>query len=78
VTKARAHKGGGLRGSSGVTSHALGSVKKCEGKNPYTPKGAPTLGVGVPMDSQIFRKKLQGSKHNGLRNSLYLWKALGT
>jgi hypothetical protein len=31
--------------------------------NPHTPKCGPTLGVGVPMDSQIFKKRLQGSTH---------------
>ncbi len=51
--------------------------RKCEGMNPHTPKGASTLGVGVPVDSRIFRKRLQGSKLNGLRSSLYHWKALG-
>jgi len=28
----------------------LDNEKKCEGMNPHTPKGAPTLGIGVPMD----------------------------
>jgi len=51
---------------------------KCEGMNLHTPKGASTLGVGVLMDSRIFREQLQGSKPNGLRISLYHWKALGT
>jgi hypothetical protein len=46
--------------------------------NPHTPKGTPTLGVGVPVDSQIFRERLQGSKLIGLKRSLYRWKALGT
>jgi len=27
------------------------SEKKCEGMNPHTPNGAPTLGVGVLVDS---------------------------
>jgi hypothetical protein len=56
--------------------HAPKSVGKCEGMNPHTPKGASTLGVGVLGDSQIFKKKLQGSKLNGLKSSLYQWKAL--
>jgi hypothetical protein len=34
--------------------------------NLHTFKGASTLGVGVPMDSQIFIERLQGSKLNGL------------
>jgi hypothetical protein len=45
--------------------------------NPHTPKWTPTLGVGVPMDSWIFKGWLQGSKHIILGNSLYHWKALG-
>jgi len=45
TTKARACKGGGPRGSLGVTSHAPESVRKCEGTSHS--KGAPTLGVGV-------------------------------
>jgi hypothetical protein len=46
--------------------------------NPHTPKWAPTLGIGVPMDSQIFKGRLQGSKFIGLRSSLYHWKVFGT
>jgi hypothetical protein len=44
------------RESPGVTSHTPGSVKKCEGVNPHTPKATPTLGDGVPMESQNFRE----------------------
>jgi len=33
--------------------------------NPHTPKGASTLEVGVPVDSRLFRERLQGSKPNG-------------
>lgn len=49
------------RGSLGVTSHTPGSVRKCEGVNLHTPKATPTLGDGVPMDSQNFRERFQGS-----------------
>ncbi len=77
TTKAKAYKGAGQEGSMGVTSHALGSVGECEGMNLHTPKWAPTLGVGVLMDSQIFIEQLQGSKPIGLKNFLYHWKALG-
>jgi hypothetical protein len=45
VTKARVCKVAGQEGSPGVTPHALRSVKKCEGMNPHTPKGASILGV---------------------------------
>jgi hypothetical protein len=34
------------------------------------------LGVGVLVDSQIFKGKLQELKPNGLRNYLYHWKDL--
>ncbi len=34
----------------------LGIERKCEGMNPHTPKGASTLRVGIPMDSQMFKK----------------------
>jgi hypothetical protein len=38
MTNARACKGAGQDGSPGVTSHALGSVGKCEEMNFHTPK----------------------------------------
>ncbi len=34
-----------------------GSVRKGEGVNPHTPKATPTLGDGVPVDSQNFREQ---------------------
>jgi hypothetical protein len=71
TTKAKACKVAGQEGSSGVTSHVLGSAKECEGMNSHTPEGTPILGVGVLMDFQIFRERLQGSKHIGLKISLY-------
>ncbi len=58
TTEARACKGAGQEGSPGITSHAPGSVGECEGMTPHTQKGAPTLGVGVSMDFQIFREWL--------------------
>jgi hypothetical protein len=33
----------------------LMSERKCEGMNPHTSKGVSTLGVGVPVDSQMFK-----------------------
>jgi len=59
------------RGSPGVTSHTLRSVRKCEGVSPHTPKATPTWGDGVPMDSRNFRERLQGSNLNGFGRSLY-------
>jgi hypothetical protein len=51
ATKAKGLQGCGPKGSPGVTSGTLGSVGKCEGVNPHTPKATPALGDGVPMDS---------------------------
>jgi hypothetical protein len=56
----------------------LMSAKECEGMNLHTPKGTPTLGVGVKVDSRIFRERSQESKFIGLRCFLYHWKTLGT
>jgi hypothetical protein len=33
-----------------------GSERKYEGMNPHTPKGAPTLGAGVLVDSRMFKE----------------------
>jgi len=38
MTKARACKGAGQKGSSEVTSHALGNVGECEGMNLRIPQ----------------------------------------
>jgi hypothetical protein len=56
VTNVKACKVVGQEGSLGITPHAPMSVKECEGMNPHIPKGVSTLGVEVPMDSQIFRR----------------------
>jgi hypothetical protein len=56
ATKLKACKGAGQEGNSRVTSHVPESVGECEEMNPHTPKWAPTLGVRVSMDSQIFRE----------------------
>jgi hypothetical protein len=45
ATKVRACKVVGQKGSSGVTPHVLGSVRKCEGMKPHIPKGVSTLEV---------------------------------
>jgi hypothetical protein len=41
----------GQERSLGVMPHAPKSARECEGIDPHTLKGTPTLGVGVPMDS---------------------------
>jgi len=56
VTKARGYKVASQKGSLKVMSHALGSARKCEGIDPHTPKAIPTLGVGVSVDSQMFKE----------------------
>jgi hypothetical protein len=76
VTKAKACKGAGQKGSPRVTSHAPGSVGECKGMNLHTPKWAPTLGVGILMDFWIFKKWLQRLRPIALWSSLYHWKAL--
>jgi len=58
TTKARVCKVAGQEGGPGVTFHAPRSVGKCERMNPHTSKGASTLGIGVPMDSRIFKEQL--------------------
>jgi hypothetical protein len=61
------------RVSPGITFYVHGSARKCEGLNPHTPKWAPILRVGVPMDFRILRRQFQGSKLIGLKSSLYHW-----
>jgi hypothetical protein len=40
------------------------------------PSEIPILRVEVPMNSWIFRGRLQGSKPIGLKSSLYHWKSI--
>jgi hypothetical protein len=58
VTKARACEGVGQKWNLEVTFHVPKSVGECEGINLHTPKWAPTLGVGILMDSRIFKKTI--------------------
>jgi hypothetical protein len=67
ATKARACKVVGQEESPGIKPHALESARKCWGIDPHTPKGIPTLGVGVPVDFWMFKEQLQGSNPNGLK-----------
>jgi hypothetical protein len=53
-------QGCGPRRSQGDTSHTPESVRKCEGVNPHTPKATPTLGDGVPMESQNSESDFRG------------------
>ncbi len=74
----RGCKVAGQEGSLGLKLPAPGSARECEGVDPHTPKGTPTLGVKVLMDSRVFRERFQGSKPNGLRSFLYHYKAIET
>jgi len=56
ATKARANKVVGQEGNPGVMPHALGNARECEGIDLHTPKGTLTLGVGVSVDSQMFKE----------------------
>jgi hypothetical protein len=56
ATKARGCKVAGQEGSPVVMPHAHESARECEGIDPHTPKGTPTLGVRVPVDSRMFTK----------------------
>jgi len=56
TTKAKGYKVEGQEGNLGVIPHAPRSARECEGINLHTPKGIPTLGVGVLVDSRMFRK----------------------
>jgi hypothetical protein len=44
---------------------------KCEGMNPHTPKRASTLEVWNPDELPNLQRRLQGSKLNVLKTSLY-------
>jgi hypothetical protein len=60
VTKARGCKVAGQEGSSGVMPHAPGSARECEGISPHTPKGTPTLGVGVLWTFECSKSDYRG------------------
>jgi hypothetical protein len=70
VTKARVCKSAGQERDPGVWKSVIMNI--------HTLKWIPMLGVGVPVDSQVFRERLQGSKPIALKNSLYHWKAIET
>ncbi len=78
MTKARACKVAGQEKNPGVKLYALGSARECWGIDLHIPKGIPTLGVGVPVDFQMFKERLQRSNPNGLKFFLYHWKDIET
>ncbi len=48
--------------------HVPGSARKCEGIDPHTPKGIPTLGVGVLVDSQNLQRAIAGVKTDCIKD----------
>jgi len=40
--------------------HAPGSARECEGLNPHTPKGTPTLGVGSRWTHECLENNFKG------------------
>jgi hypothetical protein len=77
TTKARACKGAGQKGSMGVLSCFRKYKKVWKNEHSHSQLSS-HLGVGVLMDSWIFKKQSQGSKPIGLNSLLYHWKDLGT
>jgi len=58
MTKAGSCKSAGQEGGPGDTSYTPKSVGECERMNPHTLKKTPTWGIGILMDSLIFRERL--------------------
>ncbi len=58
--------------------HTLKNESECKIMSPYTPKWAPTLGVGVLTNFQISRKQLKGKKLLDLIFYKNHWKDLQT
>jgi len=56
ASKVRGCKVAGQEGSPRIMLHAAKTVRECERIDLQTPKGTPTLGVGVPMDSRMFKE----------------------
>ncbi len=69
VTKARACKVVGQKGSPWVTSHAPGIVGECEGRNPHTPKWAPDFGNWNPNGLLNFQRVIAGVKTHWIEAS---------
>jgi hypothetical protein len=71
ATKARVGKSAEQKGGLKDTSYNPENVEECERMNPCTPKATPTWGIGILLDSRIFRGQSQGSKPIELKCSLY-------
>jgi hypothetical protein len=61
ATKAKGLQGCGLRRKPGVTQHTPGSVRRCEGMNPHTPREF-HFGSWSPSGLPHFQKAIWGVK----------------
>ncbi len=77
ATKVRACKGVGQAGSPGITFHAHGNIRKCEGMNLELPSKFPLWELESQWSPKSLKSDCKGSKPIGLTSSLYNWKALG-
>jgi hypothetical protein len=77
MTKARACKGAGEKGSPGITSHVLGSVGECEIEHSHSQVSS-HFGSWNPRGLPNLQRAIARVKTIGLNSSLYHWKALGT
>jgi len=59
ATKTRTCKSVRQEGGLRDTSYIPESAGECERMNPHTPKVTPSWGIGVPMESRIFKEQLQ-------------------
>jgi hypothetical protein len=78
ATKVKACKNAEQEGDPADTSYAPGSAGERQRMSSHTLKWTPTWGVGVLMDSGIFKEWLQRSKPIELKSSLYHWKDIET
>jgi hypothetical protein len=62
-------QGKGLQGY--MPRGSMGMKESVRERTLTLPRELPLWEFGVPVDSQIFRGQLQGSKPNGLKSSLY-------
>jgi hypothetical protein len=76
VNKARGFQGCGPRGK--LRSHISCSweCQRVRRNEPSHSQVNSMLGIGVPMDSRIFKAQLQGSNPIGSKSYLYHWKSI--
>jgi len=60
MTKAKACKGVGQKGSPRLTSHVPGSVGECEGMNFHTPNGFPLWELESQWTLEILENNFKG------------------